>query len=237
MWLAIGVVLLAPFAIAGFLINAVPALLVVVAGLTVKSPVTKGTVRILVAIIVFPLTWLLVAWLDVGGAVIAEVLAALSFPLSPLIDVVFDNRSGFWAGLLVFVTAPLFGLCAIWILEWLVGLVRLATGGTRSTRPGAARRGDDPARQPRRPGAHRCGSGREVQVGLGQPLPHLIVHLGGLADVHDVIGRGPPFILRAMRGWSTVRLSPNDSASHFTIGRSSTKVRARLNRIPTDTAS
>ena len=127
-WLAIGVVLLAPFAIAGFLINAVPALLVVVAGLTVKSPVTKGTVRILVAIIVFPLTWLLVAWLDVGGAVIAEVLAALSFPLSPLIDVVFDNRSGFWAGLLVFVTAPLFGLCAIWILEWLVGLVRLARG-------------------------------------------------------------------------------------------------------------
>ena len=127
-WLAIGVVLLAPFAIAGFLINAVPALLVVVAGLTVKSPVTKGTVRILVAIIVFPLTWLLVAWFDVGGAAIAEVLAALSFPLSPLIDVVFDNRSGFWAGLLVFVTAPLFGLCAIWILEWLVGLVRLARG-------------------------------------------------------------------------------------------------------------
>ena len=76
-WLAIGVLLLAPFAIAGFLINAVPALLVVVAGLAVKSPVTKGTVRILVAIIVFPLTWLLVAWFDVGGAVISEVLAAL----------------------------------------------------------------------------------------------------------------------------------------------------------------
>ncbi len=68
-WLAIGVLLLAPFAIAGFLINAIPALLVVVAGLTVKSPVTKGTVRILVAIIVFPLAWLLVAWFDVGGAV------------------------------------------------------------------------------------------------------------------------------------------------------------------------
>ena len=82
------------------------------------------------------MTWLLVAWLDVGGAVIAEVLAALSFPLSPLIDVVFDNRSGFWAGLLVFVTAPLFGLCAIWILEWLVGLVRLARGWYRSTRAG-----------------------------------------------------------------------------------------------------
>ncbi len=128
LWLAIGVLLLAPFAIAGFLINAVPALLVVVAGLTVKSPVTKGTVRILVAIVVFPLTWLLVAWFDVGGAVISEVLAALSFPLSPVIAIVFDNRSGFWAGLLVFVTAPVFGLCAILILEWGVGLVRLARG-------------------------------------------------------------------------------------------------------------
>ena len=41
-WLAIGVLLLAPFAIAGFLINAVPALLVVVAGLTVKSPGDEG---------------------------------------------------------------------------------------------------------------------------------------------------------------------------------------------------
>ncbi|HMK12880.1 MAG TPA: 1-acyl-sn-glycerol-3-phosphate acyltransferase [Acidimicrobiales bacterium] len=128
LWLAVGVILLTPFAVAGFLINAVPALLVVVAGLTVKSPVTKGTVRILVAIVVFPLAWLLVAWFDVGGAVISEVLAALSFPLSPVIGVVFDNRSGFWAGLLVFVTAPLFGLCAIWILEWIVGLVRLARG-------------------------------------------------------------------------------------------------------------
>ncbi len=126
--LAVGVFVLAPFALAGFMINALPALLVVVTGLTVRSPVTKGTVRLLVAIVVFPLTWLLVAWLDVGGAVISEVLAAFTFPLSPMIDVVFDDRTGFWAGLLVFVTAPLFGLCAIWIVEWIVGLVRLARG-------------------------------------------------------------------------------------------------------------
>jgi len=126
--LAVGVLLLAPFAIAGFFINVLPAVLVVAAGLAVKSPVTKGTVRILVAMLVFPLTWLLVAWFDVGGAAISKVVAALSFPLSPVIALVFDNRSGFWAGLLVFVTAPLFGLCAIWILEWLVGLARLARG-------------------------------------------------------------------------------------------------------------
>ena len=54
LWLAVGVFLLAPFAIAGVLINAVPAVLVLLAGLAVKSPVTKGTMRILVAIVVLP---------------------------------------------------------------------------------------------------------------------------------------------------------------------------------------
>jgi glycerol-3-phosphate O-acyltransferase/dihydroxyacetone phosphate acyltransferase len=126
--LAIGVLLLAPFAIAGVLINFIPALIVFAAGFLARSPVTKGTVRILVAIVVFPATWLAVSWFDVGGAVIAGVLTALTFPLSPLIDAVFDGREGFWPSLLVFVTAPLFGLCAIWILEWLVGLARMARG-------------------------------------------------------------------------------------------------------------
>ena len=239
LWLAVGVVLLAPFAIAGVLINAVPAVLVLVAGLAVKSPVTKGTMRILVAIVVFPLTWLAVSWFDVGGAVIPEALAAFTFPLSPLIELVFDGRSGFWASLLVFVTAPLFGLSAIWILEWVVGLVRLARGWYAVYAASrAARRGHDPARRPRRGRARgRRGSRREVHVGLGEPFLHLIVDLARLTDVHDVVRAGPPCILRAMRGWSTVRFSPNDSASHFTIGLSSTKVRARLKRMPTDTAS
>ncbi len=128
LWLAVGVLLLAPFAIAGALINFIPALLVLAAGFLARSPVTKGTVRLLVAIVVFPLTWLAVAWFDVGGAVIAGVLTALTFPLSPLIDVVFDGRAGFWPSLLVFVTAPIFGLCAILILEWAVGLFRMARG-------------------------------------------------------------------------------------------------------------
>jgi hypothetical protein len=128
LWLAIGVLLLAPFAIAGALINFIPALLVLAAGLLARSPVTKGTVRLLVAIVVFPVTWLAVAWFDVGGAFIAGVLTALTFPLSPLIDVVFDGRAGFWPSLLVFVTAPIFGLCAILILEWAVGLFRMARG-------------------------------------------------------------------------------------------------------------
>jgi 1-acyl-sn-glycerol-3-phosphate acyltransferase len=127
-WLAIGVLVLAPFAIAGALINFIPALLVLAAGFFARSPVTKGTVRLLVAILVFPLTWLAVAWFDVGSAFIAGALTALTFPLSPVIDVVFDSRAGFWPSLLVFITAPIFGWCAILILEWVVGLFRMARG-------------------------------------------------------------------------------------------------------------
>ncbi len=154
--LAIGVLLLAPFAIAGVLINFIPALVVLAAGFLARSPVTKGTVRILVAIVVFPLTWLAVSWFDVGGAVIAGVLAALTFPLSPLIDVVFDGRAGFWPSLLVFVTAPFFGLCAI--LDPGVDR-RPRPYGTRLVRrlraPGSARRGHDP-RAPR--WSRKCGT-------------------------------------------------------------------------------
>ena len=40
-----------------------------------------------------------------------------------------------------------------------------------------------------------------------------------------------------MRGLSSTRGSANDSASHFTFGRSSTNVRDRLMKMPTDTGS
>ena len=118
--------------------------------------------RILVAIVVFPLTWLRSSWFDVGGAVIPEVLAAFTFPLSPVIELVFDGRSGFWAGLLVFVTAPLFGL--------LRDLDPRMGGGARPTRSWvvrglrvsrAARRGHDPARR------RSSQDVREVAAGQG----------------------------------------------------------------------
>ena len=122
--LLLAVVVLAPFAVAGVLINAVPTVIVAVAGLAVRTPVTKGTVRLLVGLVVFPLTWLLLAWFDVGDALIGSLLAALTFPLTPVADLVFDGRQGFWASLLVFVTAPIFGLCAIYLLDRVVALVR-----------------------------------------------------------------------------------------------------------------
>ena len=40
-----------------------------------------------------------------------------------------------------------------------------------------------------------------------------------------------------MLGWSMERDTTNDSDSHFTIGRSSAKVRARFRKMPTDTGS
>jgi glycerol-3-phosphate O-acyltransferase / dihydroxyacetone phosphate acyltransferase len=120
--LAIAVAVLAPFAVAGVFINAVPAVIVAVAGLAIRTPVTKGTVRLLVGLVVFPLTWALLAWFDVGDA-IASLLAALTFPLTPVVDLVFDGRQGFWSSLLVFVTAPIFGLCAIYLLDRVFALI------------------------------------------------------------------------------------------------------------------
>ena len=55
------------FALVGVAVNAVPALAVVAAGRSVRVPVTKGTVRILVAAVAFPLAWFGVAALLVDG--------------------------------------------------------------------------------------------------------------------------------------------------------------------------
>jgi 1-acyl-sn-glycerol-3-phosphate acyltransferase len=120
----VAVVVLAPLALAGVLINAIPAVIVALAGVAVRAPVTKGTVRLLVGLVVFPATWLALAWFDVGAAWVASLLAALTFPLGPLVDAVFQGRDGFWPSLLVFVTAPIFGFCAIYLLDRSFALVR-----------------------------------------------------------------------------------------------------------------
>jgi 1-acyl-sn-glycerol-3-phosphate acyltransferase len=122
--IAIPMVLVAPFAIAGFFINVVPALVVAAAGRQVVAPVTKGTVRVLVGFVVFPLTWLALSVFDVGGGVLEGVLRGVAFPLSPVLDAVVDDRSGFWPSLLVFVCCPLFGLAALWLLDHLNGVLR-----------------------------------------------------------------------------------------------------------------
>jgi hypothetical protein len=110
------IVLLAPFALAGAIANAIPTAIVVVAGLIPHAPVTKGTVRVLVGLVVFPLTWLALAWFDIGGTTLADTTAAVTFPLSPVLDLVVGDRSGFGASLAVFVAVPLLGFAALAVL-------------------------------------------------------------------------------------------------------------------------
>ena len=81
--LVAAIVVLAPLAIAGAMANLVPVALVVVPGRWCPRPVTKGTVRVLVALVAFPATWLAIAWFDVGGAAIADVTHVVTFPSSP----------------------------------------------------------------------------------------------------------------------------------------------------------
>lgn len=114
---ALLIVVLSPLAIMGIAVNLVPAVVVLAAGFTAKAPVSKGTNRILVGLVVFPITWLVVATYDVGNGWISELLSALTSPLDPFIEEAFGDRGGFWSSLLVFVAAPLFGLLAAWLTE------------------------------------------------------------------------------------------------------------------------
>ena len=79
------VVLLAPLAVLGFAVNVVPFLLTQTAGRAAAEPVSKGTTRMLVALAVFPATWLALIWVvtrltDPGwmGVVGIMVLAVVS---------------------------------------------------------------------------------------------------------------------------------------------------------------
>ena len=85
LWAAVLVALLGPLALAGAAVNLIPALLVAGAGLAVHTPVTKGTVRVLVALVAFPVAWAIAAtrladgWAVAGWIVVyvASVYAAV----------------------------------------------------------------------------------------------------------------------------------------------------------------
>lgn len=91
-------VVLAPIAAVGIAVNIIPYWIVSAVGRRVVVPVTKGTVRLLTAIIVFPLSW--IAW-----SLWAE------WPS--------------WEGLfLSFVLSPLAGLVAVFMLEYVARVWR-----------------------------------------------------------------------------------------------------------------
>ena len=112
--LAALLVVLAPFALAGLFANLIPAVVVLVAGTVPRAPVTKGTVRLLVAALVFPLTWLAIAVWDVGGGWLADVLDSEAW----------GTCEGFWPSLFVFVSIPVLGFVALVFVERAWALVR-----------------------------------------------------------------------------------------------------------------
>lgn len=122
--LIVGGIVLAPLAIAGILVNAIPALVVAVAGSAVRVPVSKGTVRLLVGFVAFPATWIMVGVFDVGGHEVADALIWATLPLSPLMAWLFDGRGGIGPSVLLFVAAPLLGFVAVFLFELWTSLLR-----------------------------------------------------------------------------------------------------------------
>ena len=99
---AVIIVLIAPFALYGLVWNLVPILLVVLVGVFVKEPVSKGTARVITGLIVFPLAWIIViAWTDpafqwLAGLLLVVGLLLLIVLLSQLVDL-FEALVGWWA--------------------------------------------------------------------------------------------------------------------------------------------
>lgn len=77
--IALLVVLLGGVVAATAIVNAVPALLVAAVSLFVRTPVTKGTVRVLVGLVAFPVAWIVAAAVttdDVGAGLFLVLLSA-----------------------------------------------------------------------------------------------------------------------------------------------------------------
>lgn len=122
--LGVLLVLLAPLALAGLFANLIPLLLVLVAGLAVHAPVTKGTVRLLVALVAFPLTWIALAWVDATSGWIGETARQVTYPVDWIVGGSAADRAGWAANLLVLLAAPLLGAVALILGERLLAFLR-----------------------------------------------------------------------------------------------------------------
>lgn len=80
----LAVTVLAPLTLLGLALNALPALIVAAVSLFVATPVTKGTVRMLTAVVVFPITWIVAAVL-VSDDFAAQVGLVIAAPVCGLI--------------------------------------------------------------------------------------------------------------------------------------------------------
>jgi hypothetical protein len=66
----------------GVAVNIVPAVLTALAGRRPEAPVTKGTVRVLTALLVFPLTWIVLAVLAPVDGVLRTSALVVACPIA-----------------------------------------------------------------------------------------------------------------------------------------------------------
>ncbi|MBS1847525.1 MAG: 1-acyl-sn-glycerol-3-phosphate acyltransferase [Actinobacteria bacterium] len=124
--LAIMVVVLSPLAIAGLFANLIPLVLVTVAGLVPRAPVSKGTVRVLVAAVTFPAMWILLAVVDTTSGGVGDLARSVTAPVDVLVGSSPADRSGALAAAAVLIAVPLLGILAVFVnarLRALVGAV------------------------------------------------------------------------------------------------------------------
>lgn len=114
--LAVVVVVLSPLAVAGLFANLVPLVLVFVAGLVPRAPVSKGTIRVLVAAITFPVTWLVLALADTGTGPVGNLARTVTLPVNALLGPTAGDRAGWLAALVVLVAVPLMGIFAVVVI-------------------------------------------------------------------------------------------------------------------------
>lgn len=86
------VALLAPFAVVGVLVHLAPYWILQTASRAVRRPVMKGTVRFLVALVVFPLTWALVVLLAGRPGALWTAVQLAALPVTGLLAVAFLER-------------------------------------------------------------------------------------------------------------------------------------------------
>jgi 1-acyl-sn-glycerol-3-phosphate acyltransferase len=122
--LGILLLVLAPLALAGLFANLIPLALVLAAGLIVKAPVTKGTVRFLAGFVAFPIMWLVVALGDASDNWLGQTARQVTYPADVVLGGAPTDRSGAAANLLVLVLVPLLGAVALVVAERLVAFLR-----------------------------------------------------------------------------------------------------------------
>lgn len=114
--LGVVIFVLSPVAVAGLFANLVPLALIMIAGLIPQAPVSKGTVRVLVSVIMFPITWLTLAWVDSATGFLGNLARLVTLPLNIVLGPLAGDRTGAWAGLVVFIGVPLMGIVAVVLL-------------------------------------------------------------------------------------------------------------------------